>query len=89
MHHQLLLLIALLFELATAVTSCHYYIIDAKHGRSLVAGDAYDGRVYHQDPTGRANAKWELLPLNGSDSGYYLIEEIRKLEKVWAKYNRV
>ena len=33
--------------------------------------------VYHQDPTGQSNAKWELLPLNGSDLGYYHIRDTK------------
>ncbi len=37
-----------------------YYIVDAKHVRSLVAGDHYDGHIYHQDPRHRLNASWIL-----------------------------
>ena len=52
-----------------------YYIVDAKHGRSIVAGDTYDGNVYHQDPTDRPNAKWELEPTQAE--GFYLIRDIK------------
>lgn len=38
-----------------------YNIIDKKHSKGLVAGDAYaDNNVYHQDPGGRRNAVWSL-----------------------------
>ena len=59
---------------------CSYYIMDAKHGRSIVAGniDIYDGRIYHQDPTGRLNAKWVLEPITGDlEPTFYLIRDTK------------
>ena len=69
------LIIILLLGLATAVT-CSYYIVDAKHGRSLVAGNTYDGHIYHQDPIDRTNAKWVLEPISG-DPNYFFIRDTR------------
>ena len=69
------LMIILLLGLATTV-SCSYYIVDAKHGRSLVAGDRYDGHIYHQDPMGKSNAKWVLEPVSG-EPDYYLIRDTK------------
>ncbi|MEZ4474582.1 MAG: hypothetical protein R3F60_28105 [bacterium] len=37
-----------------------YYIQDQKHGRYLVAGDEYDGAVYHLHHEDRRNAQWKL-----------------------------
>jgi len=69
------LIVILLLGLATAV-NCSYYIVDAKHGRSIVAGDRYDGHIYHQDPTGRPNGKWVLEPVSGQ-SGVFFIRDTK------------
>ncbi len=37
-----------------------WQITDLKHHKSLVAGDSYDQKVYHQDPQGRLNAVWTV-----------------------------
>ncbi|MBF0547303.1 MAG: hypothetical protein HQM08_22875 [Candidatus Riflebacteria bacterium] len=39
-----------------------YSIFDRKGNKALVAGFNYGSHVYHQDPGGRENAKWMLLP---------------------------
>jgi hypothetical protein len=53
----------------------YYYIMDTKHRRSIVAGDVYDGRIYHQDPGDRPNAIWTLEFSNAQ--GYYLIRDTK------------
>ena len=62
-----------------------YYIVDAKHGRSIVAGDTYDGHLYHQDPTDRPNAKWVLEPTSTAD--YYYIKDIKYNQYIVADDN--
>lgn len=42
-----------------------FQIIDGKHGKALVAGNNFDGHVYHQDPGERSNAIWRLTPKVG------------------------
>ena len=51
-------------SLLSSSHSCYvvYTITDLKHGLSLVAGDNYDGKIYHQSPNGRSNAEWTLIP---------------------------
>ena len=44
-------------------SSNYFYLIDGKHKKAIVAGDNYDGRIYHQDPNGRSNAKWKSTEL--------------------------
>ena len=51
-------------------------IIDAKWGRAIVAGDNYDGHLYHQDPRNRDNAKWMLIPAGGH-ADYYNIKDMK------------
>lgn len=72
-----LIIIAFLGSVVTAIAtaSSSYYIVDAKHGRSLVAGNRYDGNVYHQDPTDRPNAKWVLETIEGEDADIFLIRD--------------
>ncbi|MBL9103714.1 MAG: RICIN domain-containing protein [Myxococcales bacterium] len=48
-------------------------LVDGKHGLQAVAGDVYDGRVYHQAPAGRRNAQWEFTP--GSLAGCWTIRD--------------
>ena len=60
----------------------YYHIRDTKHSKCIVAGDRYDGNIYHQDPNNRLNAKWRLVPFSdayGSET-YYLQDK---------KHNRV
>jgi len=75
------LIVILLLGLATAF-NCSYYIVDAKHGRSIVAGDRYDGHIYHQDPTGRPNGKWVLEPVSGQ-SGVFFIRDTKHNNTLW------
>ena len=76
----------LLLSLA-ALTSCKtYYIIDAKHGRSIVAGDRYNGHIYHQDPADRPNAMWKLQPIK-NEPGYYFIRDTRHYKYIVAGDN--
>ena len=71
------LIVVLFLSLASAVSCTRtYYIVDAKHGRSLVAGDRYDGHIYHQDPRERPNAKWVLEPVHGQ-RGVFLIRDTK------------
>ena len=65
---HLAILPLLLFSLV-ALASCQtYYIVDAKYGRSIVAGDRYDG---HTDPSDRPNAKWILEPVDGEPDFFW------------------
>ena len=73
---HLAIITILLLVLAAVVSSTTYYIVDAKHGRSIVAGDRYDGHIYHQDPRDRPNAKWLLIPVHGQP-GYYFIRDTK------------
>ena len=75
---RLAIITILLLVLAAVVSSTTYYIVDAKHGRSIVAGDNYDGHIYHQDPRDRPNAKWLLIPVHGQP-GYYFIRDIQNI----------
>ena len=55
----------------------YYLIRDTKHNKYIVAGDRYDGHIYHQDPNNRSNAKWRLV-LFTDDYGsgtYYLMDK--------------
>lgn len=47
----------------------YYHIYDLKHKKYLVAGDRYDGKVYHQDPSGRKNSLWTIT-LSKTASGH-------------------
>lgn len=38
----------------------------------LVAGNVYDGRIYHQDPIGRSNGKWVLEPVSGEPEVFFI-----------------
>lgn len=38
-------------------------IKDAAHNKAITAGDIADGRIYHDDPDGRMNAFWTLVPV--------------------------
>ena len=73
---RLAIITILLLGLAAVVSSTTYYIVDAKHGRSIVAGDRYDGHIYHQDPRDRPNAKWLLIPVRWQP-GYYFIRDTK------------
>jgi hypothetical protein len=50
-----------------------YYIIDARHGLGIAAGDRADNNLYHQDPAGRQNARWVLE--SAGDGDYYHIKD--------------
>ncbi|WP_299461626.1 RICIN domain-containing protein [uncultured Microscilla sp.] len=52
-------------------TEQNEYIVDYKHYKGIVAGDNYDGKLYHQNPNGRENAKWEFIPVKRTN-GYYI-----------------
>ena len=62
-----------------------YYIVDAKHGRSIVASNTYNGHIYHQDPTDRPNAKWVLEPTSTAD--YYYIKDTKHNQYIVAGDN--
>jgi len=54
-----------------------YYIIsDARHNRSLVAGNNADNHVYHQEPLGRRNAQWRFIP--AGNCTYYIVDRKHK-----------
>lgn len=38
----------------------NFEICDTKHRKCIIAGDNYDGDVYHQDVRGRPNGRWTL-----------------------------
>jgi hypothetical protein len=46
-----------------------FYIRDRLHGRCIVAPDEYDGRLYHEDALGRANARWQIFPMYDGAGG--------------------
>ena len=39
----------------------YFRLEDKKHGMDVVAGDTYDGNVYHQPANNRANACWKAI----------------------------
>jgi hypothetical protein len=45
-------------------------IYDAKHYKNIVAGNNYDGRIYHQDALNRPNAEWSLEATGEVDTYY-------------------
>ena len=45
-----------------------FTISDFKHRRQIVAGDKYNGKIYHQHAKNRANAKWRVLRIHPSTS---------------------
>ncbi|MEZ4474583.1 MAG: hypothetical protein R3F60_28110 [bacterium] len=49
-----------------------YYIRDQKHGRYLVAGDEYDGTVYHLHHEDRRNAQWMLEKVDSQPECFYI-----------------
>ncbi len=53
------------------------YLVDAKHNKGVVAGNSYDGRVYHQAPEARLNSQWQAV--SAGDGYIYLID--RKFNK--------
>ena len=59
-----------------STASATYYIVDAKHGRSIVAGDKADNIAYHQDPRDRSNAKWALEPVQ-DEPGFFFIRDMK------------
>lgn len=58
-----------------------YYIQDTKHGKFLVAGDNFDGNVYHQEHHGRPNAVWHFLECG---DGYYFITDKKHQKELFA-----
>ena len=50
----------------------YYYLADNTHRKCLVAGNAADSHVYHQDHGDRANASWSFVP-SASFPGFYHI----------------
>jgi hypothetical protein len=46
-------------------------IYDAKHFLYIVAGNTYDGNIYHQPHQNRENANWTLIP-TGEPETYYI-----------------
>jgi len=40
----------------------YYYIFDRMHNKAIVAGDVASNQVYHQNPEGRLNAQWSIIP---------------------------
>ena len=62
----------ILFSLVALACCQTYYIVDSKHSRSIVAGDRYDERIYHQDPSDRLNVKSILEPVRG-EPGFFFI----------------
>lgn len=49
-----------------------FHLQEVEHGKCLVAGDVYDGNTYHQDPNGRMNAQWKIIP---AEDGYFYIRD--------------
>lgn len=62
------------FEQASPDDFMLFEINDAKHNKSLAAGDNYDGNVYHQSPNDRYNAKWFFYPVPNHPDYYYIID---------------
>ncbi len=61
----------LCFEKITAQTAPEYFfLVDAKHGKALIAGDNYDNNVYHQPHNNRLNAQWRM---EAACDGYFYI----------------
>lgn len=46
----------------------HFTFTDKKHGKELIAGDGYDGNLYHQNHNNRKNAIWRTS--NAGEFGY-------------------
>lgn len=42
-----------------------FTITDVKHGRQLVAGDRYDGKIHHQEWNRRKNGLWTVFQIKG------------------------
>ena len=41
-----------------------FTITDVRHNRQLIAGDQYNGKIYHQPAQNRNNAKWRVLRIH-------------------------
>jgi hypothetical protein len=54
-----------------------FLFYDKKHNKALIAGDNYDGNIYHQDPGTRLNAEWVLTMVADGDSGpdFYVVSQ--------------
>ena len=68
----------LIFTQASPDDFMLFEINDAKHDNSIVAGDAYDGNLYHQSPDYRMNAKWFFYPVPNHPGYYYIIDAKHK-----------
>lgn len=60
----------------------YFYIKDVKHQNYLVAGDTYNGSIYHQGDKNRDNAKWkfelvESSPMDDPNVTYYRICDLK------------
>jgi hypothetical protein len=102
---NILLKIALclvIFQLATTLAYGQQYasitMVDLAHKKAVVAGDSYDGRLYHQKPnidqrdaesSIRDNAKWMFKPAGQDAQGknYYQILDRRHGVAIVAGYN--
>lgn len=56
------------------ITTEGVWIQDQKHHKDLIAGDVYDGNIYHQDPNGRQNALWRLTPVG---DGSFILTDLK------------
>ena len=56
----------------------YFYLEDRAHKKCLIAGDKYDGKLYHQDPKDRLDAQWKITP--GSIFGTFILTD-RKHDK--------
>ena len=65
---------SLAFDLASPDDYMLFEIEDAKHKKSLVAGDIQDNHVYHQDPNYRYNSKWFFYPVPNQPNRWYIID---------------
>lgn len=52
--------------------------------KAVVAGDVYDGKIYHQDLKNRDNGKWQFVP---TSDGFYNIIDIRHNRAIVAGHN--
>jgi hypothetical protein len=52
----------------------YFYLEDQAHHKCIIAGDKYDGVVYHQEHKGRDNAQWRFVD---TGDGYYYIYDRR------------
>src|SRR5690554_6868960 len=52
----------------------YVHLKDQQFHRYVVAGDRWDGRVYHQENTTRANAVWAVVEGDAAASFYRLID---------------